>query len=170
VYCANCNAIKPEADRFCTDCGQPLMHTVASRRPGENTSTISVSRSEDTENWEESIRAQGSAYTLPSDTAALVVVRGPNAGSRFRLQNNITSVGRHPDSDIILDDVTVSRRHANFCRSGETFTVQDAGSLNGAYVNRERVDDVRLVNGDEVQIGKFRLLFLASTATTGKHS
>jgi pSer/pThr/pTyr-binding forkhead associated (FHA) protein len=97
---------------------------------------------------------------LPAGSALLVVKRGPNAGSRFLLDQSTTSAGRHPDSDIFLDDVTVSRRHAEFRREGGGFLVVDVGSLNGTYVNREPVDTAALANGDEVQIGKFRLVFL----------
>ncbi|HEX2299219.1 MAG TPA: FHA domain-containing protein [Pseudonocardiaceae bacterium] len=97
---------------------------------------------------------------LPSGSALLVVKRGPNAGSRFLLDQSTTSAGRHPESDIFLDDVTVSRRHAEFRREGGDFVVVDVGSLNGTYVNREPVDTAVLANGDEVQIGKFRLVFL----------
>ncbi len=98
----------------------------------------------------------------PPGSALLVVKRGPNAGARFLLDQAITMAGRHPNSDIFLDDVTVSRRHAQFrCVSGE-FHVVDVGSLNGTYVNREPVDSAVLANGDEVQIGKFRLLFLTA--------
>src|SRR5207245_5195361 len=89
-----------------------------------------------------------------------VVKRGPNAGSRFLLDSDLTEVGRRPDSDIFLDDVTVSRRHAEFYRQGGRFTVRDVGSLNGTYVNRERIEEADLSGGDEVQIGKFRLVFL----------
>ncbi len=97
---------------------------------------------------------------LPPGSALLVVKRGPNAGSRFLLDQPVTSAGRHPDSDIFLDDVTVSRRHAEFRLEGGEFQVVDVGSLNGSYVNREPVDSAVLANGDEVQIGKFRLVFL----------
>ena len=97
---------------------------------------------------------------LPVGSALLVVKRGPNAGSRFLLDQPTTSAGRHPDSDIFLDDVTVSRRHAEFRSEGSEFQVVDVGSLNGTYVNREPVDSATLANGDEVQIGKFRLVFL----------
>ena len=92
--------------------------------------------------------------------SALVVKRGPNGGSRFLLDQPTTSAGRHPDSDIFLDDVTVSRRHAEFRLDTGDFQVVDVGSLNGTYVNREPVDSATLANGDEVQIGKFRLVFL----------
>jgi pSer/pThr/pTyr-binding forkhead associated (FHA) protein len=105
--------------------------------------------------------------SLPSGSALLVVKRGPNAGSRFLLDRDTTSAGRHPDSDIFLDDVTVSRRHAEFRRDGAEFVVVDVGSLNGTYVNREPVDTAVLANGDEVQIGKFRLVFLTGPRDTG---
>ncbi|GAB33389.1 glycogen accumulation regulator GarA [Gordonia otitidis] len=98
---------------------------------------------------------------LSPGTALLVVKRGPNAGSRFLLDQPTTSAGRHPDSDIFLDDVTVSRRHAEFRLGDNEFQVVDVGSLNGTYVNREPVDSATLSNGDEVQIGKFRLVFLS---------
>ena len=101
------------------------------------------------------------AGSLPPGMALLVVRRGPNAGARFLLDRDVTTSGRHPDSDIFLDDVTVSRRHAEFHRGSGGFTVRDVGSLNGTYVNRERVESATLSNGDEVQIGKFRLVFIA---------
>ena len=97
---------------------------------------------------------------LPTGSALLVVKRGPNAGSQFLLDRPVTSVGPHPNSDIFLDDVTVSRRHAEFRLESDEFHVVDVGSLNGTYVNREPVDSAVLANGDEVQIGKFRLVFL----------
>ena len=97
---------------------------------------------------------------LPSGSAALVVKRGPNAGSRFLLDQPVTSAGRHPNSDIFLDDITVSRRHAEFRKEHDEFRVVDAGSLNGTFVNREPVESTVLANGDEIQIGKFRLVFV----------
>ncbi len=105
---------------------------------------------------------------LPAGSALLVVKRGPNAGSRFLLDRDTTSAGRHPDSDIFLDDVTVSRRHAEFRREGGEFVVIDVGSLNGTYVNREPVDQAVLAGGDEVQIGKFRLVFLTGPGHGGQ--
>lgn len=105
--------------------------------------------------------ASSGVDSLPAGAALLVVKRGPNAGSRFLLDRETTNAGRHPDSDIFLDDVTVSRRHAEFRREGNDFVVVDVGSLNGTYVNREPVDTSVLANGDEVQIGKFRLVFLS---------
>jgi pSer/pThr/pTyr-binding forkhead associated (FHA) protein len=104
---------------------------------------------------------QATVDALRTGTALLVVLRGPNTGARFLLDDDEVASGRHPDSDIFLDDVTVSRKHAVFRREGETFIVRDVGSLNGTYVNRERIDEVALQTGDEVQIGKFRLVFYA---------
>lgn len=99
---------------------------------------------------------------LPAGSALLIVQRGPNAGSRFLLDVDVVTAGRHPDSDIFLDDVTVSRRHAEFRRDTYGVKVRDVGSLNGTYVNRDRIDEVQLNNGDEVQIGKYRLVYYAS--------
>ena len=99
--------------------------------------------------------------SLPEGSALLVVRRGPNAGSRFVLDVDLVTAGRHPDSDIFLDDITVSRRHAEFLRDGGSYRVRDVGSLNGTYVNRERTDDAVLAHGDEVQIGKFKLVFFS---------
>jgi pSer/pThr/pTyr-binding forkhead associated (FHA) protein len=105
---------------------------------------------------------------LPSGSALLIVKRGPNEGSRFLLDQNVTSIGRHPNADIFLDDVTVSRRHAEFHRDGAVFEVKDLGSLNGTYFDGQRIDAARLVDGCEVQIGKFRLTFYASRADLGQ--
>ncbi len=102
---------------------------------------------------------QRTVDALRPGTALLIVLRGPNTGARFLLDADEVSSGRHPSSDIFLDDVTVSRRHAVFARTGEGYEVRDVGSLNGTYVNRERIDQQRLGQGDEVQIGKFRLVY-----------
>jgi pSer/pThr/pTyr-binding forkhead associated (FHA) protein len=110
----------------------------------------------------------GGLEGLSAGSALLVVKRGPNAGSRFQLDKDVVSAGRHPQSDIFLDDVTVSRRHAEFHRSAGNFEVSDVGSLNGTYVNREPVESAVLSNGDEVQIGKFRLVFLTGDQSIGE--
>ncbi|MBM7825413.1 pSer/pThr/pTyr-binding forkhead associated (FHA) protein [Arcanobacterium pluranimalium] len=99
---------------------------------------------------------------LPASSALLIVRRGPNYGARFLLNSDETVAGRHPKSDIFLDDVTVSRRHAHFVRQGNQFYVRDAHSLNGTYVNQELVEEALLTNGDEVRIGKYQLTFFAS--------
>ncbi|WP_353355816.1 FHA domain-containing protein [Intrasporangium sp. DVR] len=105
---------------------------------------------------------QATIEALRPGTALLIVLRGPNTGARFLLDDLEVSAGRHPDSDIFLDDVTVSRKHANFIAGDDGYLVRDAGSLNGTYVNRERIEEARLHTGDEVQIGKFRLVYYAA--------
>ena len=105
--------------------------------------------------------ATGSDITPPAGAAILIGKRGPNAGARFLLDQETTTAGRHPESDIFLDDVTVSRRHAEFRLNDGTFEVVDVGSLNGTYVNREPRNSQVLSIGDEIQIGKFRLVFIA---------
>ncbi len=99
---------------------------------------------------------------LPTGSSLLIARRGPGAGSRFLIDSDLTSVGRHPDADIFLDDVTVSRRHAEFVRTGVDVEVRDLGSLNGLFVDGERIDRIALAEGAEVQVGKFRLTWFAS--------
>lgn len=126
----------------------------------ETTSVFRADLLKDMESGAQTDSTPSGVEALPSGSALLVVKRGPNAGSRFLLDQDTTAAGRHPDSDIFLDDVTVSRRHAEFRRNGEEYEVVDVGSLNGTYVNREPKNSAVLSNGDEIQIGKFRLVFL----------
>ncbi len=105
---------------------------------------------------------QAAVSALPAGSALLIVRRGAGAGSRFLLEQDVTVAGRHPDADIFLDDVTVSRKHAEFLRSGNRFKVSDLGSMNGTYADGARVDSADLNHGDEVLIGKFRMTFFAS--------
>lgn len=99
---------------------------------------------------------------LPAGSAMLLVQRGPDAGARFLLDSDLVTVGRHPESDIFLDDISVSRRHATFGRNEGGYAVVDLGSLNGTYINRDRIDsEITLSGGDEVQIGKYRLIYFA---------
>ena len=175
MYCARCARPNPERARYCSNCGAPLRNTNTGsfsaipneQRGGETTSIINQDGTE-AEYYDEPSPDYTAADTLPAGTALLVVLRGPNAGSRFLLDSEFTSAGRHPDSDIFLDGVTVSRRHAEFYRHGDRFTVRDVGSLNGTYVNRERIEEAELFGGDEVQIGKFRLLFMTRSPEVGR--
>ena len=152
IFCNRCGHRNPEGSNFCSSCGAVL------ERPGEadaSATTITLSPVELDD--EEMTVAVG----VVPEAGVLVVRRGPNAGSRFVLEKPVTTVGRHPDSDIFLDDVTVSRRHAEVSSSAERFLVRDVGSLNGTYLNRERIEESEMHNGDVLQIGKFRLVFLA---------
>lgn len=166
MKCKSCNAELSPGARFCAQCGTPVAEAAvdySSLPSSETTRQFSpVGSEENVEAVEPDSELPESASIegLPPDTALLVVKRGPNAGSRFLLDQPVTTAGRHPDSDIFLDDVTVSRRHVEFQREGNDFTVLDVGSLNGTYLNREPVDRATLASGDEVQIGKFRLVFL----------
>jgi pSer/pThr/pTyr-binding forkhead associated (FHA) protein len=170
VYCTRCGRPNPDDARFGSNCGTPLVRGAA-ERPGEITSTISLARAESLDaelNEEQPFADPAMLEALTPDTALLVVQRGPNAGSRFLLDADLTTAGRHADSDIFLDDVTVSRRHAEFYRMGSRFTVRDVGSLNGTYVNRDRIEETELFSGDEVQIGKFRLVFMTHPRLQGQ--
>lgn len=111
-----------------------------------------------------STEEQDAISSLPSGSALLIVRRGPNIGARFLLDSDATTAGRHPDADIFLDDVTVSRRHTDFLRHGSAFELKDLGSLNGTYFDGVRIENALLTDGAEVQIGKFRLTFYASRA------
>ena len=182
-FCTACGKSNPDDARFCAQCGTRLLSADQAGRGGdigtatgstepavETTATITFGApaKESSEHREEgALNDTDSAAVdaLPAGSALLVVQRGPSAGSRFLLDTEVVSAGRHPDSEIFLDDVTVSRRHAVFHREGETFTVSDAGSLNGTYVNRDRIEKVLLKDSDEVQIGKYRLVFFAGHET-----
>ena len=173
-FCTACGRQNPDDARFCSQCGTKMVSTGASAvdsqdAPGESTATIAIGLAADKgESAERKLNSADAAAVdaLPSGHALLVVQRGPGSGSRFLLDADQVNAGRHPDSEIFLDDVTVSRRHAEFKRSSDTFTVSDVGSLNGTYVNRDRIDRVQLTDGDEVQIGKYRLVFFSGHEST----
>ena len=175
-FCTACGTQNPDDARFCSQCGTRLVAPAAAPADapteapapspdvaGESTATINIGTPDKTETSDRQLNAVDAAAVdaLPAGHALLVVQRGPGSGSRFLLDADVVNAGRHPDSEIFLDDVTVSRRHAEFHRAGDTFTVSDVGSLNGTYVNRDRIDRVQLTDGDEVQIGKYRLVFFS---------
>ena len=166
MYCSQCGHRPPDDARFCPNCGAALAQAGADG--SENTSSISIAGLEvEAEAGLLSPGDQAAVDALPPGSALLIVQRGPQSGSRFLLDADETNAGRHPDSDIFLDDVTVSRRHAEFRREGSGYTVHDVGSLNGTYVNREPIDAAPLSGGDEVQIGKFRLVYLTAAVRAG---
>lgn len=165
VVCGRCGHGNPFGGNFCSSCGSPL-----DQWTDERTSTfltpVGVGATEDSATDEAASQGGEPAMELgdlPTGSAVLVVRRGPGAGSRFLLDQGIVTAGRHPDSHIFLDDVTVSRRHAEIVRAGSAFHVRDVDSLNGTYVNRARIDgEVVLHDGDELQIGRFKLVFLVA--------
>jgi pSer/pThr/pTyr-binding forkhead associated (FHA) protein len=147
VFCTRCGHPNRDDARFCVDCGHPLQGDV----------TVSLPAIEaDDEAHEE--------FPFPNDElqsgqGLLLVKRGPNAGTTFLIESELTTIGRDPGNAIFLDDVTVSRKHATLERRADGWFVKDLGSLNGTYVNGEQVDETKLATSDEVQIGKFKLTF-----------
>ena len=149
MYCTNCGHPNKDEARFCANCGAAL----------QDETTVGISP----------IELEGEAHgefpfpedELESGQALLLVKHGPNAGSTFLVEADATSLGRGTDSDVFLDDVSVSRKHAEIRRGADGFTIHDLGSMNGTYVNRERVEMTKLAQHDEVQIGRFRLVFFA---------
>jgi hypothetical protein len=155
MFCTNCGHRNPEGANFCSSCGAPL-------GAGESSdTTVSFMPGELEADLEEEVHI--SPDEVEGGRGVLIVKRGPNAGSKFWLDTDVTHIGRHPDSDIFLDDITVSRRHAEIRRGGDGFSLHDVGSLNGTYVNRERVEGADLRSGDEIQIGKFKLVVLTGS-------
>jgi pSer/pThr/pTyr-binding forkhead associated (FHA) protein len=154
MYCTKCGHGNPDDANFCARCGATLSGTE------DATLTLHGIGSEEATGEETELAV--SLDELTAGQGLLVIMRGSEAGSKFLLDKDVTACGRHPSSDIFLDDITVSRRHAEVQREGGRFLVKDTGSLNGTYVNRERVDVAELVSGDELQIGKFKLMFFTA--------
>lgn len=159
--CSACGKPVHPEDRFCAACGSPLT-LVADELDQTGAISAIPSSGPPTGTGPAAVLGTGIHRELPTGAALLVVHRGPSEGSEFLLpaEADVVGVGRSPESDVFLDDVTVSRRHAEFRHGADGWSVRDVGSLNGTYVNRVRVDDQRLNGGDEVQIGKFRFVFL----------
>jgi hypothetical protein len=150
-HCPECGFQNPEAANYCSKCGALLIHD----EPGAH-STMTFAPEETSE--DESL----SLADLRIEGPALVVRSGGGrAGETFALKSERISVGRAPECEVFLDDVTVSRKHAVITHGPDGFTIEDEGSLNGTYVNRRRVETASLEDGDEVQIGKYKLTFLA---------
>jgi hypothetical protein len=152
IYCPECGFQNPESANYCSKCGALLVHDPASE--GDTTMTFTPDEGEEGEGppIAEEITAEGPALVVRSG--------GGRAGEHFSPQGERTTIGRSPDCDIFLDDVTVSRKHAELLQEDGRFTINDLGSLNGTYVNRRRIESSPLSDGDELQIGKYRLTFL----------
>lgn len=144
IVCSRCGHPNSESSNYCSSCGFDLH-----RSDDEDTTELQV------------VDIADAATPGVAGGAVLVVKRGQKAGTRFVLEpQHVTTIGRHPDSEVFLDDVTVSRRHAEVRREAGAVMLVDAGSLNGTYLNRTRIERAELRSGDEVQVGKFKLVFL----------
>ena len=159
VFCNKCGHRNPSTSNFCSSCGAPLDAVIEDDHP---TITLTV---EAQPPGEEEVEVD--LGELPSGAGVLVVKRGPNTGSQFLVDKPVITAGRHPESDIFLDDITVSRRHVEIVSSDTGVVVRDVGSLNGTYVNRERIDEAPLTHGDELQIGKFKLVYVTGADRAG---
>jgi hypothetical protein len=149
ITCGRCGHQNSADANFCSSCGAPLT--------GLDETTMALSAVSGEEGDDDlAPYLEG----LVAGTGLLVVRHGPNEGSTYLLDRDVTTIGRHPDSDVFLDDITVSRRHVRIQRRDRSFELQDVGSLNGTYVNRRRVDRHPLKHRDDIQIGRYRLVFV----------
>jgi pSer/pThr/pTyr-binding forkhead associated (FHA) protein len=156
TFCNQCGHRNPPESNFCSSCGSALDNlddrtiTFAAVDPLQEAAGLA----------DDVVVPVGE---IARGTGVLIVRAGPQAGARFTLERDLTRLGRHPDSEISLDDITVSRRHADIRRADGGYEVADSGSLNGTYVNQERIERTVLQHGDELQIGKFRLVYFERT-------
>lgn len=160
--CPTCTHKNDFAANFCSSCGERI-----SAGPEATTEAISIVDHGDSPTDHESVIAHLSDREgFDENTGLLVVDEGPKSGSRYALDGDVITAGRHPESVIFLDDVTVSRRHAEITHDGGSYRVKDVGSLNGTYINKELVEESALSDGDELQIGRFKLMFFHGTGQT----
>ncbi len=156
--CPACNHRNDIGANFCSSCGERI-----GGGPDDPTAAIPViDQSDQPEQPDRDHLADREAFD--EATGILVVDDGPKGGSRYALDSPLITAGRHPESDIFLDDVTVSRRHVEIENTDGTYRAKDVGSLNGTYINKQLIEDAELVDGDELQIGRFKLLFFHGTA------
>jgi hypothetical protein len=149
VYCGECGFQNPVASNYCSRCGARL----EKKEPGEQTMTFSPDEvADDPSAVLGEVGGKGPALVVRAG--------GGRAGESFFPSEDRTLIGRSPECDVFLDDVTVSRKHAELVREGDTFTITDLGSLNGTFVNKKRIESAQLEDDDELQIGKYRLTFL----------
>lgn len=159
IDCSKCGHSNAAGSNFCSRCGTAL----APAGSASETTRVIVAPEEDPRTLEISAEDADALSSLPAGHAMLIVTRGPDVGARYLLDKEVVTAGRSPKSDIFLDDITVSRHHAEFVMGEGQVKLVDKGSLNGTYVNRTLVDQAAVLRpGDEVQIGKFRMLFFVS--------
>ncbi|MEN0071558.1 MAG: FHA domain-containing protein [Propionicimonas sp.] len=162
LMCPACGHEVTEASNFCPHCGASL-----AKVSGDTTRVI-ASVTDEIQFEDLNAEDRAAIEALPEGSALLLVPRGTNAGARYLIDADVTTAGRHPRCDIFLDDITVSRHHARFARRDGVVWVSDENSLNGTYVNRELIEEpAALRRGDEVQIGKFRMIFFAGPSGQG---
>ena len=157
--CSACGHLNDPTANYCSSCGERV-----AGGPDDPTAAIPVVESIHPDRADEQHLADRDGFD--ERTGILVVNEGPKAGSRYALDADSISAGRHPESDIFLDDVTVSRRHVELTNINGIYRARDVGSLNGTYLNRERIEEAILVDGDELQIGRFKLQFFHGTGAS----
>lgn len=176
MFCRHCGEEMTGHDNFCASCGQPVRRPDATEvimvdesdppatpgdepddEPDDVVTTIAIDLDGDGDR-----ELLEDLPSLDPGTGLFVVVRGPLAGARYVLDRDVTSIGRHPEADLLLDDVTVSRHHAEIRRVAGSMLLVDMGSLNGTYVGSHRVEEHQLVMADQVQIGRFKLVYVAA--------
>jgi len=170
LFCNHCGHRNPERANFCSSCGALLERGDLGPEPNTTAIPAVVLLPGDSGGEPFQLEPSDLLHGVPVGGAVLVVTRGPNSGSRFVLSPQdtvVVTIGRHPESDIFLDDVTVSRRHAEVRHVDGSYWAHDVGSLNGTYLNRQNIDNAVLSSGDELQVGRFRLLFLAPSPGPG---
>ena len=153
VFCNQCGHRNPPSSSFCSSCGAVL------DLPDERTIVIAM-----VDPMQDLPGASDNATIRLGDVGGhgvLVVRSGEMTGSRFTLNKDLTQIGRHSESDILFDDITVSRRHAEIVKTSNSLIIRDLGSLNGTYVNQSRVDEFAITHGDELQVGKYRMVFFS---------
>ncbi|RCK71302.1 FHA domain-containing protein [Desertihabitans brevis] len=167
VYCHHCGHQNPRDANFCARCGERL--SKLEPEPGRespvdgDTTTVIGMVGEEPDAPELDPEQQAALQALPQGSALLIVQWGPGAGSRYLIDSDTQTIGRHPRSDVFLDDITVSRHHVTLQRSEGRVVVTDQGSLNGTYVNRKLIEGPTPLNpGDVLQIGKFRMVYHVS--------
>ena len=160
IKCPACGHENADTSNFCANCGASLAKGVSSGDTTRVAAAVDAAAADEPVSEDLSAEDQRAISMLPADSALLIVRQGPAAGARFLINSDTTTAGRHPRCDIFLDDITVSRNHARLTRRDGHIWVEDENSLNGTYVNKALIDGpVALRRGDEVQIGKFRMLF-----------
>ena len=153
VHCSECGFVNPEGANYCQKCGAYVGGPAEGEADEPTTMTYTVDDTGEMQpiDIDEAVARSG---------AALVIRSGGRAGESFTIEEDRVSIGRSPDAGVFLDDVTVSRNHALLVRRRDGLYIDDLGSLNGTYVNRRRIESHLLADGDEIQVGKYKLSYL----------